>query len=64
MLSFARAPVVFMVATEQYSTEPEGRASFYVGATRAKLLLYVLGREGTGTLIHEADKFGRVLPGV
>jgi superfamily I DNA/RNA helicase len=54
------AQIVFLLGTDQYSAEPEGRASFYVGATRAKLLLYVTGRDGTNTLLHEAQKLLRM----
>jgi superfamily I DNA and RNA helicase len=50
------AQVVFLLAADQYSLEPEGRASFYVGATRAKLLLYVTGKDGAETLLQEAKK--------
>jgi superfamily I DNA and RNA helicase len=50
------AQVVFLLGADQYSVEPEGRASFYVGVTRAKLLLYVTGKDGTGTLLQEAEK--------
>ena len=48
------AQVVFLLAADQYSLEPAGRASFYVGATRAKLLLYVTGKDGVETLLQEA----------
>jgi hypothetical protein len=50
------AQIVFLLAADTFTTEPEGRASFYVGATRAKLLLYVTGLSTTGTLLHEAEK--------
>lgn len=50
------AQIVFLSAADTFTTEPEGRASFYVGATRAKLLLYVTGLSTTGTLLHEAEK--------
>jgi len=55
------AHVVLMMATDQTSTGPEGRASFYVGATRAKLLLYVTGLNVTGTLLQEAEKLSSML---
>ncbi len=50
------APLVFMVGTEDCSTEPKGRAAFYVAATRAKMLLYVSGVSGIPSLLQEAEK--------
>ena len=50
------AHIVFLLAADEYSLEPEARASFYVGATRAKLLLYVTGKDGNETLLQEAKK--------
>jgi hypothetical protein len=50
------AHIAFLMGTETYSIEPEGRAAFYVGATRAKLLLYITGRDGAGTLLQETEK--------
>jgi superfamily I DNA and RNA helicase len=46
------APVVFLLGVDELDIEPQGRASFYVGATRAKLCLYVSGtkRAGAGLL--------------
>jgi superfamily I DNA and RNA helicase len=37
------APVVFVLGVDELDTGPQGRASFYVAATRAKLQLYVSG---------------------
>ena len=37
------APVVFLMAADTFGADPRGRASFYVGATRDKQLLYVSG---------------------
>jgi len=37
------APIVFLLGADELATDTQGRASFYVGATRAKLLLYVSG---------------------
>jgi superfamily I DNA and RNA helicase len=44
------AQIVLMAATDRISTEPDGRASFYVSATRAKLLLYITGLNVMGTI--------------
>lgn len=37
------APIVFLLGADELETNPQGRASFYVGASRAKFLLYVSG---------------------
>jgi hypothetical protein len=46
------APVVFLLGIDDLPADPQGRASFYVGATRAKLMLYASGvdREGAGLM--------------
>lgn len=46
--------VVFLPGMDQYGNDVEGRALFYVGATRAKLLLYISGVSRSGTLFEEA----------
>ena len=49
------APVVLLLGADEFATDTQGRASFYVGATRAKLLLVVSGiRRGLPTLLDEA----------
>jgi superfamily I DNA and RNA helicase len=55
------AQIVLMAATDRISTEPDGRASFYVSATRAKLLLYITGLNVIGTLLQEAQKLHDVV---
>lgn len=37
------APIVFLLGADTLSTDTKGRASFYVGATRAKLALTITG---------------------
>jgi len=37
------APIVFLLGIDELDSDPQGRASFYVAATRAKLCLYVSG---------------------
>jgi superfamily I DNA/RNA helicase len=39
------AYVVFLAGTDVFSEDEAGRATFYVGATRAKQVLYVTGRK-------------------
>ena len=46
--------IVFLIGSDEFGQDTVGRASFYVGATRAKLLLYVTGLDKPGTLIMEA----------
>ncbi len=41
------APIVFLLGADELATDVQGRASFYVGATRAKLILHVSGVEKT-----------------
>jgi superfamily I DNA and RNA helicase len=48
------APVVFVVGTDLFQLDNEGRASFYVGVTRAKLVLYLSGLDEAETLLQEA----------
>jgi superfamily I DNA and RNA helicase len=55
------AQIVFVAGTDLFDLENEGRASFYVGATRAKMMLYVTGLNGPGNLIAEAEAISTVL---
>lgn len=55
------APVVFLVGADQFENSREGRASFYVGATRAKMLLFVTGVNAAGSLIQEAQQVQQLL---
>ena len=48
------APIVFLVGADFMQNDKEGRASFYVAATRAKMRLYVSGRSVKGSLAEEA----------
>lgn len=48
------APIVFVAGVDQFSTDTPGRGSFYVGATRAKYLLYLTGISAPDTLLQEA----------
>ncbi|MCS7041675.1 MAG: AAA family ATPase [Bryobacteraceae bacterium] len=47
------APVVFLVGADLFPATTEGRASFYVGATRARLLLNVSGLAHPPSLLQE-----------
>ncbi|MEZ4614726.1 MAG: ATP-binding domain-containing protein [Caldilineaceae bacterium] len=47
------APVVFVIGTDRFDMDTKGRAAFYVGATRAKLLLYVTGMAREQSLVTE-----------
>jgi len=42
------APIGFVVGLDGFASDPEGRAGFYVGCTRAKHFLYVTGIEKAG----------------
>lgn len=49
------APVVFLLGVDDLGVDTQGRASFYVGATRSKLILYIFGvRQPTPTLLDES----------
>lgn len=48
------APIVFVVGTDRFAYTTEGRAAFYVAATRAKLFLYVTGVAKRDSLLTEA----------
>jgi predicted nucleic-acid-binding Zn-ribbon protein len=48
------APVVFLIGADELATDLQGRASFYVGATRAKLSLFISGtKQRTAGLLDE-----------
>ena len=55
------APIVFLVGVDNFPTDKEGRASFYVGATRAKLHLYISGLDGGDSLLSEARSVSKLL---
>jgi hypothetical protein len=49
------APIVFLLGTDRLDVDARGRAQFYVGATRARHLLYITGtKEDRHTLADEA----------
>lgn len=48
------APIVFLLGTDLLDLESKGRAAFFVGATRSKLMLNISGIEGPNTLLQEA----------
>jgi len=57
------APVVFLAGIDRFGTTETDRAFFYVGATRAKHILYVSGLNLTGrqeTLLSEANRVQKV----
>ena len=47
-------PVVFVIGADLFPTDTEGRASFYVAASRSKMHLFVTGLHGSGNLAEEA----------
>jgi superfamily I DNA and RNA helicase len=49
------APIVFVVGVDLFETNESGRASFYVGATRSKMILYITGKDSVGTLLDEVE---------
>lgn len=49
------AMVVFLIGIDQYRDTPKDRATFYVGATRAKIALYLTGIADKGPLLQEAQ---------
>lgn len=56
------APIVFLVGADGFPTDKEGRAAFYVAATRAKLLLYISGVETANpNLLQETQRVLEVL---
>lgn len=56
------APVVFLLGTDLFPYTKEGRAAFYVAATRAKLRLFVSGLWRDRSLLVEADQLSRTQP--
>jgi superfamily I DNA and RNA helicase len=50
------APVVFLVGADRFGTDTEGRAAFYVAATRAMEFLYITGVQGRASLLTEAGE--------
>jgi len=57
------APVVFLIGGNLFQRTSEGRATFYVGATRAKHLLYIAGLNRSNTLSEEANEITKALWG-
>jgi len=57
------AHIVFLIGTETLVFTEKGRASFYVGATRAKTLLYVTGADNNDkfSLLSEAERVSSIL---
>ena len=55
------APIVFVAGVDRFTLDKEGRAAFYVGATRAKLRLYVSGIDGGESLLREARQVSNLL---
>lgn len=55
------SPVVFLMGIDSFDQTTEGRAQFYVGATRAKMRLYVTGLKGRGGLAEEAEGISKLL---
>jgi len=55
------AQIIFLAGADLFGTDKSGRASFYVGATRAKMRLYITGLDSPGTLLAEAEAINAVL---
>ncbi|MCB0109888.1 MAG: hypothetical protein KDE53_28390, partial [Caldilineaceae bacterium] len=55
------APVVFVMGADLFPYTKEGRAAFYVAATRAKLRLFISGLWRDRSLLGEADQLRRTL---
>jgi superfamily I DNA and RNA helicase len=57
------APIVFLADVDRFEGTPEDRALFYVGATRAKHQLYLLGvtKPGHETLLNEARRVQKAI---
>ena len=55
------AYVVFIAGADVFDIDEPVRASFYVGATRARLILNVSGLDRTRTLFQEAFKIRELL---
>jgi superfamily I DNA and RNA helicase len=56
------APIVFIVGANRFGTDIEGRAAFYVAATRAKMFLQITGVESGNSLLEEAAAISAKLP--
>jgi hypothetical protein len=56
------APIVFLLGADLFPYTKEGRAAFYVAATRAKLRLFVTGLWRDRSLLVEADLLSRTQP--
>ncbi len=54
-------PIVFVLGADKFPGDVEGRAGFYVAATRAKLYLLVTGVRKLDTLAAEAEAVSVVL---
>ncbi len=54
-------PIVILAGADLFSTDTEGRTSFYVGATRAKILLLVTGLRERNSLADEAKVVAELL---
>lgn len=59
--TLGNAPVTVLMAAQRFGTDPESRAGFYVGATRAQVRLYVTASEDA-PLIGEMREVRRRLP--
>jgi len=55
------APLVFLVGVDLFDDTRRDRAAFYVGATRAKLLLFLTGTRRYQSLLREAQEVSKVL---
>jgi len=55
------APIVFLAGIDMIRTDKEGRAAFYVAATRAKMFLYLSGIKSGYSLLDEARKVWHML---
>jgi len=53
------APIVFLVGADRFGTDTQGRAAFYVAATRAMEFLYITGVRGKPSLLSEAFDIGK-----
>ena len=54
-------PIVILAGADLFTADTEGRASFYVGATRAKTHLSVTGLRGRNSLADEAKAVTELL---
>jgi hypothetical protein len=50
------APIVFLVGADGFGIDTQGRAAFYVAATRATEFLYITGVRGKPSLLTEAEE--------